>query len=225
MGLENPVGQSIRYGRERQAEIIGMVKDFQYGSLHHAIEPLILRFRNDGRNILVKVKAGNEVAAIDAVKKTFKKFHPEYPFHFSFMDEDYQQLYESENKVAVLSKIFSLLAILISCLGLFGLAAFTAERRAKEIGVRKILGASNWQTITLLSQEFTQLVVLGILIALPLAYFFSNHWLGQFAYHIDVRWWYFVLAGLTTFLIAGLTVGYQTFKAATVNPVESLKDQ
>lgn len=225
MDLENPIGKSIRYGRDRYSEIIGVVKDFQYGSIHKPIEPMILRFRNHEINIMVKLESGNEMVAIDGVEKVFKEFHPEYPFEFSFMDEEYQALYEAENRVASLSKIFSVLAIIISCLGLFGLAAFTAERRSKEIGVRKILGASVWSTVKLLSQEFTKLVAIGILIAIPAGYFFSNNWLNNFAYKIELQWWFFGLAALTTLIIAWSTVGYQTFKAAQVNPVQSLKNE
>ncbi|MEO1260636.1 MAG: ABC transporter permease [Bacteroidota bacterium] len=224
MGLTDPVGQTIGKGKtERQ--IIGVVKDFHYGSIHHQVEPLILRFRNGGRDIMVKVKAGMEREAIEHSKAVFKEFHPGYPFEFSFLDEDFQALYEAEQKVSVLSKIFGLLAIIISCLGLFGLAAFTAEQRSKEIGVRKILGASTWGIVTMLSRDFTKLVVVAIVVALPISYFTSKTWLNNFAYQANLQWWFFALSAALILLIAWFTVGYQTWSAARINPVESLRDE
>ena len=225
MGLKNPIGKSVGIGSTREAEVIGVVKDFQYGSIHKKVEPMILRFRPGGRDILVKIKAGSESKVIEHAKGVFKKFHPGHPFKFSFMDEDYQALYEAEQRVSILSKYFGLLAIIISCLGLFGLAAFTAEQRTKEIGVRKILGASSWSIVSMLSADFSKLVGIGILIALPASYFISQKWLDNFAYQIDMQWWIFASAALLTFLIAWVTVGYQTFRAATVNPVKSLRDE
>ena len=224
MGLTDPIGKTIGKGKtERQ--IIGVVKDFHYGSIHQKVEPLILRFRNGGRDILVKIKAGMEQEAIEHARAVFKKFHPGYPFEFSFLDEDFQALYEAEQKVSVLSRIFGLMAIIISCLGLFGLAAFTAEQRSKEIGVRKILGASTWGIVQMLSRDFTKLVATAIFVALPFSYFISKNWLGNFAYQINLKWWIFAVSAVLTLLIAWLTVGYQTWSAARANPVESLRDE
>jgi len=225
MQLDNPIGKVIGYGKESKREIIGVVKDFQYGSMYHKIEPLIFRFTSTGQNILVKMQAGTEKNMIKQVEHIFKKFHPEYPFEYSFLDEEYQQLYEAESRVAVLSNVFTVLAILISCLGLLGLAHFTAERRSKEIGIRKILGSSAWGIVSLLSREFTQMVLISIAIALPISYLIAQRWLDYFAYKIELAWWYFVLAAGSTLLIAWLTVGLQTFKAASGRPVHALKDE
>jgi predicted permease len=224
MGIENPVGKSIQWEKGSR-EIIGVVKDFHYGSLHNKVEPLIFRFDLNGGNILVKIKAGMEKTALEGLKKFQREFLPKYPFEFTFLDEDYQKLYESESRVAALSNYFAALAIVISCLGLFGLATFTAERRRKEIGIRKVLGSSEFGIVTLLSGEFTKMVFLAILIALPLSYLVASSWLGNFAESITLEWWYFALAGLLALLISWLTVGTQAIKAARINPIQILRDE
>ena len=229
MQLENPIGtiisKDVGNNNKETREIIGVVKDFNYGSIHQQIEPMVLRFRPFGREVFVKIKAGTEKASIDRIEDIYKAFHPQYAFNFSFMDEEYEQLYESEARVATLSKYFSILAIIISCLGLLGLAAFTAERRIKEIGIRKILGSSSWGIVRLLSSDFTQMVLIAIVIALPVSYFTVQQWLESFAYKIDLEWWYFTGAAALTLLIAWATVGLQTLKAANINPAECLRDE
>lgn len=225
MQLEDPIGKIIKYGKKNQREIIGVVHDFQYGSMYHKIEPAIFRFTSTGRNILVKTQPGYEQAVIRKSEEIFKKFHPEYPFEYVFMDAEYQQLYEAESRVAKLSNVFTLLAILISCLGLLGLAQFSAEKRSKEIGIRKVLGASVWDIINMLSSDFTRMVIFSILIAVPVSYLLAEQWLNNFAYRIDMQWWFFALAGGATLLIAWLTVGLQTYKAASSRPVHALRDE
>jgi ABC-type antimicrobial peptide transport system permease subunit len=224
MGIEDPVGKSIGW-EEGTRQIIGVVKDFHYGSLHNKIEPLILRFDATGNNVLVKIKAGMEKSTLERLEKYQREFLPQYPFEFTFLDEKYQAMYESESRVAALSNYFAGLAIIISCLGLFGLATFTAERRRKEIGVRKVLGASRLSIVYLLSSDFTRLVAVAICISLPLSYLVVTKWLQNFEYRITLEWWYFAGAGLTALLIAWLTVSTQAVNAATVNPVQSLKDE
>jgi ABC-type antimicrobial peptide transport system permease subunit len=224
MGLENPVGKSIGW-EEGKRQIIGVVKDFHYGSLHNKIEPLILRLDPTGNNILVKIKAGMEKTTLEQLMKYQAQFVPKYPFEFTFLDENYQAMYESESRVAALSNYVAILAILISCLGLFGLASFTAERRRKEIGIRKVLGSSQFGIVTLLSGEFTKMVFLSILIGLPVSYLIASSWLANFADHIDIEWWYFALAGLAALLISWLTVGSQAIKAAKINPIQNLREE
>jgi ABC-type antimicrobial peptide transport system permease subunit len=174
---------------------------------------------------MVKLKAGMEKSAIEGLKKFHAGFLPKYPFEFTFMDENYQALYESESRVATLSNYFAALAILISCLGLFGLASFTAERRRKEIGIRKVLGSSEFGIIALLSGEFTKLVFLAILIALPVSYLIASRWLGNFAESIDIEWGYFASVSLLAVLISWITVGTQAIKAAKINPIHYLRDE
>ncbi|MEM6844415.1 MAG: ABC transporter permease [Bacteroidota bacterium] len=223
MELENPVGEIIQMNGG--SEIIGVVKNFHYGSLHNPIEPLIFRFDPTGRNVMVKIKAGTERNTIAQLKKLQSDFSPGNTFEFTFLDEDYQALYEAEDKVATLSNYLAVIAMIISCLGLFGLTTFTAERRLKEISIRKILGAGDFGIVMLLSANFTKMVLIAIVIALPLSYVISQRWLESFAARIDLAWWFFIGAGLATLLIAWFTVGLQTVKAARVNPVECLKDE
>ncbi|MEQ9402074.1 MAG: FtsX-like permease family protein [Cyclobacteriaceae bacterium] len=224
MGLENPVGTRIKNGPEFY-EIVGVVKDFQYGSLHQEIEPLIFRFREWGRNYLVKINRGSELQALEQIEEVYKKFHPLFDFEASFLDDDYQALYQSEQDVANLSNYMTAIALIISCLGLFGLATFTIERKVKEIGIRKVLGCRARKIVFLLSWDFTKMVIVAILIAVPLSYYAGASWLENFAYHIDIAWWYFLVAGVSALLISWITVGTQTIRAALANPVESLKDE
>lgn len=228
MQLDNPVGTFLEKGSgewKRNQEIIGVVKDFQYGSIHKAIEPLIFRFRGNERDIITRIKAGEERTTIPKIEALYKKFHPEYAFKYSFLDSDYQRLYESESQVATLSKLFSGLAILISCLGLFGLAMFTAERRKKEIGIRKVLGASVFGIVQMLTKDFTKTVLIAVLIAMPLSFLVADYWLTNFAYRIELNWLYFIVPGILVLLIAWLTVGLQTVETARMNPVNCLKEE
>ena len=228
MGLQDPVGQTITFWGE-QVEIIGIAEDFVYQSAYEGINPCIFRVfgeaNNVGEYVYIKIKAGQEKEAIAGIEKLYEEFNPGYAFSYRFMDEEYQDLYQAETKVASLSKYFAGLAVLISCLGLFGLAAFTAERRTKEIGIRKILGASVWNIVRLLSADFTSMVIIAILIALPVSYLIASNWLESFAFRIDLKWWYFTGAAVLTLLIAWATVSFQTLKAANINPAECLRDE
>ncbi|MCE7995451.1 MAG: ABC transporter permease [Roseivirga sp.] len=225
LGLENAAGTRINYGKSNFREVIGVVEDFQYGSMHQAIEPMVIRFREWGSDCIVKLKQGAEVNTIDRIEKLYKEFHEKYAFEATYLEDDYMALYESEEKESVLSNYMAGAAIIISCLGLFGLATFTAERRTKEIGIRKILGASQTVIIRLLTGSFTKTVVISIVLALPLGYLAVSKWLENFAYAVELRWWIFVLAGLSCLVIAWLTVGFQTFKSATMNPIHCLRDE
>ncbi|MEL6190803.1 MAG: FtsX-like permease family protein [Bacteroidota bacterium] len=224
MGLSDPVGKVIKRGNSEK-KIIGVVKDFHYGSIHQLIQPLILRFRRHGRDIMIKVDTQDLEGTLAQVEGVFKAHHPEYSFDYHFLSEEYEELYQAESRVSVLSTYFSGLAILISCLGLLGLATFMAENRAKEIGIRKILGASVWKIVSLLSTDFTKMVLVGIGIAIPVSYLLSKQWLSSFAYRIELDWMYFGIAAILTLLIAWLAVSIQTLKAANINPVELLRDE
>jgi ABC-type antimicrobial peptide transport system permease subunit len=224
MGLKDPVGKSVNmWGIDRQ--IIGVTKDFHFESLHELVKPMlfILAPAKQNMRIMVKIKADNEKKTINRLGEFYKKYNPSYVFEYKFLDEDYQAQYVSETRVAVLSRYFAGIAIIISCLGLFGLAAFSAERRQKEIGIRKVLGSSELGIIALLTNDFTKIVLVSILISIPVSYFITKNWLDSFAYRIDLSPWYFVGAGVTTLVIALATVSFQAIKAATANPVEALR--
>ncbi len=225
MEIDDPIGKTITWTDDQKMEIIGVVKNFQYGSLHNKIEPLIFQFRRSGKQYLIKMRPGTEVETIDQVQKVFEAMHPGQIFVPSLLADDYTELYHVENKVANLSNYMAGIAIIISCLGLFGLAAFTAERRAKEIGIRKILGASQLTIVGLLTKVFTKTVLVAVVIALPLGYYLVNTWLQNFAYAIELQWWFFLIAGASALFVAWLTVGFQTFRAATINPAQSLRNE
>ncbi len=222
MGVENPVGTRLRFGRE--GPIIGVVKNFHFQSLYTAIEPLIIRLDPSRTEFLfVRIAAGQTAEAIAGMETIFKKFNSNSPFEFSFQDEQFENMYRNESTMGTLATFFAILAIFISCLGLFGLASFTAEQRTKEIGIRKILGASIPNLVILLSKEFIRLVAISFALAAPLAYHVMTGWLNDFAYHTSLGWRVFVFAGILSLIIACLTVSYQAIKVALANPVESLR--
>jgi len=225
MGLKNPVGKTIKlWGQDR--EIIGVVQNFNFESLHENVKPLFFIIHPDRTlKLMVKIKSGQEKETIDDIKTFYSGFNPGFVFDYKFLDKDYQALYESEQRVSDLSKYFAVLAILISCLGLLGLAMFTAQRRIKEIGIRKVLGSSEFGIIYLLSSDFTKLVIASIVIALPVSYYLIKNWLNSFAYRIELNLWYFISAGLITLIIAWITVAIQAFKAARINPSQCLRDE
>ena len=226
IGFADPVGQSISWGNHR-GRVIGVLKDFHFSSMHQSIEPLIMRLDEQWNwgTILVRIKAGKTKEAIADLQKIGKELNPKFPFTYQFADLEFAKLYTSEAIVSKIANIFAFLAIFISCLGLFGLATFVAEQRTKEIGVRKVLGASAGNIVGLLSSNFLKPVGIAFLIAFPLAWYAMNDWLQAFAYRINIDWWVFAIAGLFTVCIALLTVGYQSIKAAIANPVKSLRTE
>jgi putative ABC transport system permease protein len=208
----------------RRGYIIGVVKDFHFQSLHTGIDPLIMNVVPAGFNyMLVKLSPENIPATLTSLEQKWKTFDPEFSFEYSFLDADFDRLYRAEEKIRNLFWHFTFLAIFIACLGLFGLASFTAQQRTKEIGVRKVLGASVAGVTSMLCKDFVKLVLVANLIAWPLAYFAMNTWLQDFAFRIDIGVWTFLLAGGLGLVIALITVSYQALKAALMNPVEALR--
>lgn len=224
MGLKDPVGQTVTmWGKDKQ--IIGVIRDFHFESLYNKVGPFFFRFSHDNSNVIVKIKAGQEKETISRVEKFYKSFNLGLPFEYRFLDENYQTLYASEQRVAVLSRYFAGIAIIISCLGLFGLAAFTAQKRQKEIGIRKVVGASVSNITAMLSKDFLKLVLIAVVVAFPLSWWVMNQWLNNFAYRIDIGAGIYVIAGVAILLITLLTIGFQSIKAAVANPVKSLKTE
>jgi len=227
MHLKAPVGKNIS-AYDVRFQIIGVVKDFHYESLHEPVKPSFFLLHGDGGTwdkIMARIRPGHQQETIDRIRELYSNFNPGFPFTYHFLDEDYQRQYETEVHVATLAKYFSGLAIVISCLGLFGLAAFTAERRRKEIGIRKVVGASVSRIALMLSTEFLRLVAIAILIAFPLSWWAMNQWLQGFAYRIDVGTDVFLLAAISVLLITLLTIGFQAIRAALANPVKSLRSE
>jgi len=223
MGMESPIGKRLSLG-EDNFKIIGVVKNYHFRSLRQKIDPLILIYDTESSWILfAKLKSENIPKTIGYIENIWKKFAPGYPFNYRFLDEALDRLYRSEQRIGTLFKYFSGLAILISCLGLLGLASFMAERRTKEIGIRKVLGASVSNIILLLSKEFTKWVIVANIIAWPVGYFAIKKWLQSYAYATNIVLWSFILSGVLALLIALATVSYQSIKAALANPVDSLR--
>ncbi|HUC79557.1 MAG TPA: FtsX-like permease family protein, partial [Flavisolibacter sp.] len=225
MGLKNPVGTMVKmWGEEKQ--IVGVVKDFHLTTLHDKIEPMVMRYEPAATaNIVARLEAGKEKEGMQRIEALYKKFNPGYVFTYHFLDDQYRAQYASEQRVSLLSQYFAGLAILLSCLGLFGLAAFNAEIRTKEIGIRKVLGASVQNVVLLLSKDFLRLILVAVLVAFPLAWWALNVWLQGFAYHISISPWLFVIAAVTILFIALLTLSYQSIRAALMNPSKSLRTE
>jgi len=223
MGLKDPIGKKVKlYGKER--EIVGVAKDFHFASLHEKVKPLLFILAPDNTwRFMAKIETGKEQQVIDRLQRLYRQFNSGLSFEYSFLDADYQNIYIAEQRVSLLSRYFAGLTILISCLGLFGLAAFTAERRKKEIGIRKVLGATARSVVVLLSKDFLKLTLIAILLAFPLSWWMASQWLNSFAYRIDLGSGIFVVAGLSIILITFLTISLQAIKAALSNPVKSLK--
>jgi ABC-type antimicrobial peptide transport system permease subunit len=222
MGLKDPVGKWMDlFGTKKT--IVGVVKDFHFRSMYTKIRPIFMLFNPKYTDkIVVKVAAAD---AVEKLTSVYHRFDPGVPFEVKFLDDEYQALYVSEQRVALLSKGFASIALIISCLGLFGLASFTAERRTKEIGIRKILGCNEFTIVRMLSGDLTMMVVLSIVITLPFSYWLANQWLSGFAYRIELEWWHYFGAGMLVMFTAWMTVGVQLIKAARTNAVECLRSE
>ncbi len=223
MGFNEPLGKSVTVRGDRR--IIGVVKDFHFKSLHETVKPFFFRLaRRPGNSVVVRVLDSKQQDVLEQLSALFPQFSNGYPLQYRFVENAHNDLYQAETRILILSRYFAGIAILISCLGLFGLAAFTAEQRIKEIGLRKVLGSSVSAIVMLLSLDFIKMVMVALIIGLPLSYALTGSWLNTFAYRIDLSGWYFALAGGITLVIAWLTVAAKAFQAANVNPVECLRD-
>ena len=225
MGKGSAIGKKLWWDNNPPLTVVGVVKDFVFGDMYGKPEPVIFFSSTDNAYLLyAKIRQGVQPeAAVKKMEAVMRKDSPGYPFDYSFVNDDFNGLFRSEVLVGQLSRLFAGLAILISCLGLFGLSAYTAERRVREIGIRKVLGASIPNLAGLLSREFLQLVLLSAVVAFPLAWMMMSRWLAQYAYRVGMEWWIFALAGIAAVLIAVVTVSWQSMRAALMNPVKSLR--
>ena len=224
MTVKNAVGKSLSFGQIK-GTIIGVVKDFNFKPVQQSIEPLVLRLNKYGGYIFVRTKPGSTDQTIKSLEKICQQLNPAYPFEYSFLDEDLANLYKGEQRIGSLFNIFAILAIFISCLGLYGLSAFIAEQRTKEIGVRKTLGASVFNIVYLLSTNFTRVVFIAIIIAVPISWYAIHQWLQGFAYHIEIGWGVFAIGAFSALFIALCTVSFESVKSAVANPVKSLRSE
>ncbi|MGZ3873408.1 MAG: FtsX-like permease family protein, partial [Mucilaginibacter sp.] len=232
LGWKNPVGRRVRTGADHgvisYSTIIGVAKDFNTYSLQHKIAPMVLNLpatANDKDNLYVRLSKTNMPAALRYLRQVYARFDPENKVDYHFLDQNFASQYQSEQKQGNLLFIFTVLAISIACLGLFGLVTFTAEQRVKEIGIRKVLGAGIHHIVNMLAKELVQLVLIAAIVATPLAWFAVNKWLQNFAYRVNIHWWVFVAAGFAAMLIAFITISIRSVKAAMANPARSLKSE
>jgi putative ABC transport system permease protein len=236
LGVRSPremIGKNFSYGGTK-GKVIGIMQDFNFESLHHSISAMILCMppaskpaSNSFYNLSIKLSGNkdNITEAVHQIEKTWKAFLPEVPFDYSFLDERFEQLYQSEQRQGQLFTVFSGIAIFIACLGLLGLSAFSISQRVKEIGIRKVLGASAGTIVWLLSTEFLILVAIATLIAWVVAALVMSNWLQNFAYRIPIQWWVFLAAGILAAFIALVTISFQAVRAAMSNPVKSLRSE
>ncbi|MBE9462276.1 ABC transporter permease [Dyadobacter subterraneus] len=229
-GWKNPIGQRIKTVGNGKADsrktytVVGVTKNFHFESMHQSIAPLVMMYGGDRFQMALRIRTDDMPGLIKTLEKTWKS-QTDSPFSYTFLNERFNKMYQSEQRIGALFGIFAGLAVVIACLGLFGLAAFTTLQRTKEIGVRKVLGASVMSIVALLSKDFMNLIIVAIFIATPLAWYGMSRWLADFAYKIDIQWWVFALAGVLTVLTALLTISFQSIKAALMNPVKSLKSE
>ncbi|MDB5133500.1 MAG: acetylornithine deacetylase [Mucilaginibacter sp.] len=229
MGKGSAIGKRVHGdGDTTSATVVGVVNDYVYGNMYGKPDPVMF-FSSAPKNttvMYVRIKPTNNTEKVlAAIQGVMKKDNPAYPFDYRFVDDQFNQMFLSEMLVSKLSRVFAALAIVISCLGLFGLAAYTAERRTKEIGIRKVLGASVSSVTTLLSKDFLQLVILSCVVAFPIAYWLMFNWLKSYQYHIDIQWWVFAVAGIAAVIIALATISFQSIRTAIANPVKSLRSE
>jgi putative ABC transport system permease protein len=222
--IKDPIGKRFQLW-ETKGIITGVVKDFNYASLKQAIEPTVFYYNPPHWTMYVKTTGKDASKAIAAVEKVWKSYNAEFPFEFAFLDDQFSKMYSDDQRTGTLFNVFAVIAILISCLGLFGLATYTAHVRIKEIGIRKVLGASVAGITRLLAKDFVQLVLIAFVIATPVAWIGMNKWLQNYAYRVDIAWWIFIITGLLAILIALITVSFQAIKAALANPVSSLRTE
>ena len=231
LALNDPLNKKLYYLTSLQRkeskpyEVIGVMKDFNFNSLRQKVTPMVLFLGTDKGSVAVRFKSANFSPLVSAVEKEWKAVVPDQPFRYSFMDEDFNNLYQKEQRAGKIAIGFSVLAILIACLGLFGLVTYAAEQRTREIGIRKVLGASVANIVNMLSKDFLKLVFIAMAVAFPLAWWAMNKWLEDFAYRTGIDWKVFLLAGLCAVGIALVTVSFQAIKAALANPVKNLRTE
>ena len=227
LGFDDPIGKLVYSIDDERSfyHIVGVVKNFHFESMRQNVGPLCMRLGVSSWAMAFKVNTTDMPGLVDKIKEKWKAIAPEMPFNYSFLDERFDEMYRAEQRVGKVAVTFAILTIVIACLGLFGLVTYMAEQRTKEVGIRKVLGASVFGIVTLLTKDFIRLIVLALLIASPIAYLLMSTWLQDFTYRINLEWWFFALAGLVTLAVALLTVSYQAIKAALMNPMKSLKSE
>jgi putative ABC transport system permease protein len=225
LNWDNPVGKQFEIYEARKGKVIGVIKDFNFASLRETVQPLAIILTNNPLYLSVKITPGAIQQAVGNIRKEWKTLSDAYPFDYFFMDEQLEGFYKKDERMLRILGIFAALAIVIACMGLFGLSVFTAKQRTKEVGIRKVLGASVAGITFLLSHDFVKLVLIAAVVSFPAGWWIMNYWLQDFAYRIDIQWWVFGVAGVLALTIAIVTVSLQAVKAAMANPVKSLRTE
>jgi len=231
LGYQHPVGKKLYYlfdndaKKVRSLRIIGLIKNFNFKSLKESVRPMILVAQDEYYSLSVRLNTINESALRTQIAAEWSALSPNVQFDYTYMDDDFNHIYSAEQRMGKIAIAFTSLAIVVACLGLFGLAAYAAEQRTKEIGIRKVLGASLSTIVNMLTRDFLLLVLISIVIASPLAWIFMNKWLQGFAYKVSISWWMLLAAGFGAVLIAFATISFQSIKAALANPVKSLRSE
>ncbi|MCK5372471.1 MAG: FtsX-like permease family protein, partial [Cyclobacteriaceae bacterium] len=227
MGWESALGRKFSFNIEEESEpllVVGIVKDYHHASLYDVIEPILFYLRENNRILHVKIDGKDVQASVSKVESIWNEVHPDQPFDYTFLDAEFEEQYRNDEKRGQIFTIFAILTMAIACLGLLGLASYTAEQRTKEISIRKIVGANVQTLVYLVSKEFILLVLISIIIGLPVAYYFMDAWLQNFAYAMKMNWFTFVFASFIAIIITFSTVSYHTIRAAMSNPVDALKE-
>jgi putative ABC transport system permease protein len=224
-GNTDPLGKTIVRSGQRQFTVVGLVADFNYASVKDKVAPLMILANHRHGNIVLKIKTADVSGLLSSIKNQWNDYKASALFSYYFVDEQFASLYSSEQRTGKIFTSFAVVAVIIAGLGLFGLAAFMIKQRVREIGIRKVLGASSVNITAMLSVDFLRLVLIAIIIAFPLTWFAMHKWLQDFAYRIDIQWWIFIVAGIVALLIAFITISFQSIKAALANPVKSLRSE
>ncbi len=224
-GGTNPIGKTIVRSGQQQFKVVGVVRDFNYASVKQKVAPLMMMLTGNYGGLIIKINTTDVKGFLADLKKQWDSFNPDGPLGYTFLDDNFAKLYASEQRTQQIFSAFAVLAIIIASLGLFGLSAFIIEQRTKEIGIRKVLGASVQNVLLLVSKEFLLLVSIAFIISIPVTWWAMHNWLQDFAYRININWWVFAIAGIAAILIALLTVSFQAIKAALSNPVKSLRTE
>ena len=222
---QEAIGKKMFLDESRPGYVRGVVKDFNFQSLRNPIKPVVLFPSSYGNNLMVKIDGQHIPQTISFLQSKWKTLVTDRPFEYRFLDDDYNKLYDNELRLGNIMNIFASIAIILACIGLFGLSAYSAQQRVKEIGVRKVLGATVSNIVFVLSKDFLKLAFIASLIAFPVAWWAMNNWLQNYEYRIKIEWWVFVATALVTLLIALITVSFQAIKAAVANPVKSLRTE
>jgi putative ABC transport system permease protein len=219
------VGKTIVRSGQLEYKVAGVVADFNYASVKQKIAPLMMMLRGNYGGLIIKIKTSDVKGFLSDLKKQWNSLNPEGPLEYNFLDDQFAKLYAGERRTQQIFSAFTVIAIIIACLGLFGLSAFIIEQRTKEIGIRKVLGASVHQVVVLVSKEFLSLITIAFLVSIPVTWWAMNKWLQDYAYRINISVWVFVIAGITALIIAVVTISFQAVKAAIANPVKSLRTE